>query len=434
MPAPFPPEYPEVVRRPLPIGPKGRVRAEGRTLGESVRHALSYLRKNNSPLYQASLDEAEYFDRVRPLTRAMQRRPNRPAESATASIAFCGDLMWMRRNWAGFVSPEVLDWLNEFPAVVANLESPISALHGVPRIMPDYLTFNSPPELVTNFRRPDGSSTFTALTTCNNHTLDRGEDGFRSTLEFLDRERIPHVGVRRSSAESNWLMFERQGVKYGLYAACWGLNNSDLMRGVNLELEVVPGIVPDAVEPFDLSRMETAFAEMHEAGVEVKVAALHWGFEFEFYPDPGIVRLARRVVEAGADVVIGTHPHVVQPVELIGVNGYETSPAPAYSTRDPFGRKRLAVVAYSLGNFATAMFTPHCRTGLVLGLDLERDADGVNVAGLRMRLIHTLPTPRGPLLWWADELGKRPDAGELYMRRLSGMAGVVGRHLLGSRR
>ena len=78
--------------------------------------------------------------------------------------------------------------------VLGNLESVISTRYSVPWLLPDYFTYNSPPELVTSFRRPNGRSTFAALATCNNHALDRGDQGMLDTLAFLDARGIRHAG------------------------------------------------------------------------------------------------------------------------------------------------------------------------------------------------------------------------------------------------
>jgi poly-gamma-glutamate synthesis protein (capsule biosynthesis protein) len=125
---------------------------------------------------------------------------------------------------------------------------------------------------------------------------------------------------------------------------------------------------------------------MARAGAEFRVVALHWGHEFEFFPLPEQVQIARQIIRAGADLIVGTHPHVVQPLEVCFVNGYEERyrrdgldlPALRERTgclvRDAAAAPRKGLIAYSVGNFATAMYTPHCRVGLVLSLALTRDA------------------------------------------------------------
>ena len=100
-----------------------------------------------------------------------------------------------------------------------------------------------------------------------------------------------------------------------------------------------------------------------------------------------MMQVGREIVRAGADLIMGTHPHVVQPLEVCFVNGYEQRylergrawrrwrSARAACCDDGTGVPRKGLIAYSLGNFATAMYTLHCRTGLVLSLRLARDAE-----------------------------------------------------------
>src|SRR5262249_35796241 len=141
--------------------------------------------------------------------------------------------------------------------------------------------------------------------------------------------------------------------------------------------------------PIDLSRPRAALAAMGAAGVDVRIVSLHWGYEFEYYPDPDVMQVGHEIVRAGADLGLGTHPHVVQPLEVCAVNGYEAGEGAGRLEAE--GPPRKALVAYSLGNFATAMFTPHCQVGLALGLSLARDARTGRVDWHRpeLTLLHT---------------------------------------------
>jgi poly-gamma-glutamate synthesis protein (capsule biosynthesis protein) len=297
-----------------------------------------------------------------------------------------GDLMWLRDSWGTFLSPDVLAYLNGHEVVLGNLESPISSHFRVPSLWPDYFSYNSDPRLITSFRRPDGTSTFTALATANNHCLDRGDVGLGDTLAWLDSQHILHSGVRPAATDRPWVAFEAGGVRFGFYAACWGLNNPEAIRTSAFHIEVLQGLVPKVRLPVDLSRIRGVLAEMASERIDFRIICLHWGHEFEFYPCPLLMQVGREIIRAGADVVMGSHPHVIQPVEVCLVNGYQKQlrqagwDLPALDARtgclleDHSGVPRKGLIVYSLGNFATAMYTLHCRTGLVLGLHLLRDA------------------------------------------------------------
>ncbi len=335
-----------------------RVRAEGMPLRQAIWHGLGYLRKYRDAKWTAPPEEVRHFGGQRRLLRELGREP---AEGAR--LALVGDLMWLSDGWGSFLSPGLLDHLNAHDAVLGNLETPISKRARVPRLLPDYFTYNSDPRLVTSFRRPGGASTFAALATANNHCLDRGDDGLLETLDFLDGEGIRHSGVRRGADEPAWTAFEAGGVRVGFYAACWGLNDPAKISSSRLQIEVLEGLAPRVRLPVNLDRVRRVMKEMADSGVEFRVVCLHWGHEFELYPTPELMQVGREVVRAGADVVMGSHPHVVQPLEVVEVV-------------DDNGLSRRGLIAYSLGNFATAMFTLHCRVGLVLGLRLARGPDG----------------------------------------------------------
>ena len=253
---------------------------------------------------------------------------------------------------------------------------------------------------VTSFRRADGSNLFAALTTANNHSLDRGPLGLADTLDFLDAQGIAHAGARRSPEDRPYALLDVGDIRVGLYAACWGLNAPSAASGMHVEVQ--PGLAPHEAHPADLTRLRQAVANMTADGAELRIVYLHWGHEFEFYPRPELMRITRDIVAAGADIVLGSHPHVIQPMEVV----------------EDEATSRKALVAYSLGNFATAMFTPHCRTGLVLSIPLSRDPTTRRVAWHRpeTRLVYNARrepgTGRRRLIMLDDYLRRARGRGE----------------------
>jgi poly-gamma-glutamate synthesis protein (capsule biosynthesis protein) len=421
-----------------------RVRAEGLPLGKAIWSGVSYLRKYRRPKRSAPAEEVRYFDDQRLLLRRLAQGPEDGLR-----LGMVGDLMWLRNGWELFLSPEVLAYLNGHEVVLGNLETPISGHFKVPSLLPDYFTYNSDPALVTSFQRPTRSSTFSALATANNHSLDRGDAGLADTLDFLDTQGIPHAGVRRQPGERSYVLFEAGGIRFGFYAACWGMNDPAATASSSLTIEVLPGLVPRVQHPVDLGRIRAALAAMDGDGVDFKIVYLHWGYEFELYPCPDVMRVGREVVAAGADLLLGSHPHVLQPVEVCFVNGYEQRlahqagelPALAPRTgcllRDDTGVPRKALIAYSLGNFATAMWTMLCRTGMVLSIRLARDAETGRVDWHRpeVQLVHNVhrdpQTRQRRLVLVESYLRERERQGD-PAARLRAAAAFLHRHLFGS--
>ena len=230
--------------------------------------------------------------------------------------------MWIRNGWDRFVDDRLTESLSSFDMVFGNLETPVDTLSGVPSFLPDYAQYNARPGLIRSFRRGDGSSIFTALSLANNHAYDRGANGLAGTHAFLRNEGIEPTGAALpGDSLPKYIVAESGGFRVGFYAAGWGMNKPELIEEGKLEMNIIPGIAPLSPEETDISGIVTVLKEMEADPVDFKVLYMHWGYEYEMYPDAAIVRLARRLAEAGADMIIGSHPHVIQPAEI-----WETPP------------------------------------------------------------------------------------------------------------
>lgn len=373
------------VSTPESLSATHQVRAEGRihemSLGEKIGYARKYLcdHKTSGPIEALPHFQAQhaYLQKLAVQERASQERPGQEQPTTgrtTARLGFVGDLMWLRDSWRTFLPEPTLTELRKLDGIVGNLETAISRRHRVPRYWPDQFFFNSDPGLVESFSRSDGSSLFAALSFANNHTLDYGDAGAVATLEFLAEKGIPKTGLRLSPHEKTWTRFTRHGLSFGVYAATFGLNVMD--QPTQLHLNRVPGLAPEREdsEP-DLTQIEAALREMGAAGIDTKIIFLHWGFEFESYPSPKQMLTARRIAALGADVLVGSHAHVTQPWEVLSVNGGAPELSPTCQLDAP-GPARKTLVLYSLGNFASAMFTKPCRLAPLAELSFSRAEDG----------------------------------------------------------
>jgi poly-gamma-glutamate synthesis protein (capsule biosynthesis protein) len=151
-----------------------------------------------------------------------------------------------------------------------------------------------------------------------------------------------------------------------------------------LGLNLLPSLAPETEKAADISQVKEVLAAMASEGVDFKIVSLHWGFEFEFYPSPRTMRVGREIVAAGADVIMGSHPHVLQPSEVCYVNGYEerhrqfkdqlaamSHPAGCI-VKEGNGKPRKALILYSLGNFTTAMYSFFCEVGIIQNIRVAK--------------------------------------------------------------
>ncbi len=202
---------------------------------------------------------------------------------------------------------------------------------------------------------------FTVMHTACNHTFDVGLEGVETTLTQLEKDRILDVGTNRvPSEQAKGRILEKNGLKIGFVSATYGLNGKKVPGGKEYTVNVVkfhPGKKPTADGNVDLSLLNRQIADCKGQGCDLIVASLHWGYEYEFFPRKHQVEMAHALVEAGVDVVLSHHPHVLQPVEFYRPR------------RDP---ERTAVIAYSLGNLTSSFSAPHLVLSGILNLTLVK--------------------------------------------------------------
>jgi poly-gamma-glutamate capsule biosynthesis protein CapA/YwtB (metallophosphatase superfamily) len=157
------------------------------------------------------------------------------------------------------------------------------------------------------------------LSLANNHLMDYGKEGLLSTIEALRNAGLRHVGAGANRHEACApLLLEVAGRRVAFLARSAVVVSSPSYAGEN-----VPGVA--SLEPDDT----VAAIRASRSQADIVVVLIHWGIEEYSYPSPTQRELARRLVDAGADVILGHHPHVLQGIEHCG----------------------SGVVAYSLGNF-----------------------------------------------------------------------------------
>lgn len=245
---------------------------------------------------------------------------------------------------------------------VANLETPLA---GGPEYS-GFPTFNAPDALALGAR----DAGFDLLSTINNHTRDKGMDGIFRTLDVLDGAGIAHVGTYRSQEERDAnhgiYVADVGGVSVAFLAYTYGLNgfrvDSDRMYAVNLfNLDYYT-----TLEQPDYDLLTADLEAARALDTDLIAVIIHWGTEYQNAPNDRQTGLARFLVEQGADLVLGSHPHVLQPYETISVTGWD-------------GQERQGFVCYSLGNFISNQYFDSkqrdtaVKTTAVLDLELTKD-------------------------------------------------------------
>lgn len=212
-----------------------------------------------------------------------------------------------------------------------------------------YPTFNSPTEIAKNLEKAG----FNLANLATNHCLDRGEQGIANELEAFSNTNIVTDGVYTSQEAFNAIpTFKKKGITFSFLAYTYGTN----------------GIAPDYdynVSYLDDDQIKSDVQKAKEIS-DVVIVSAHWGDENTFEPNDLQKHYAQLFADCGVDVVIGTHPHTIQPVKWIKGNS---------------GNKMLCV--YSLGNFIGGMLTTDNAIGGEIKFDFVKKNDKITIENVK---------------------------------------------------
>jgi poly-gamma-glutamate capsule biosynthesis protein CapA/YwtB (metallophosphatase superfamily) len=267
---------------------------------------------------------------------------------STATIAAIGDILLHDRVYedaqAGSnydFSPmfaQVKDMLSNPDFLIANQEStPGGSEIG----LSSYPLFNSPKEIVKSLQEVGVD----AVTTANNHSLDQGEEGLLSAIDYYEKISMPYVGAFKSQKDQETIRtFNVNGIKFALLSYTYGTNGIPVPEGKDYLVNLL-----------DEKKMIAEIKKARTLDIDLVVMSLHWGNEYQRFPTDEQQRLANVLTENGADIIFGHHPHVLQPIQT-------------YKTSDG----RDAVVIYSLGNFLSGQKDDYKDIGGMAAVQVEK--------------------------------------------------------------
>lgn len=224
--------------------------------------------------------------------------------------------------------------------VIGNLETPVAGSQvgysGYPR-------FNAPTELIYDLKEAG----IDVLTTANNHSLDQWETGAINTINNLDQAGILHTGTFKSQEDKDTpLVIDVNGIKIGLIAYTYGTNGIP-----------IPEDKPYLVNILDLKSIENDVKKLKSKNADYIIAMIHYGNEYQRIPSSEQIEWTDKMLELGVDFVLGSHPHVVQPLKLTEGNLTDSDSG----------------VIYSLGNFLSNQRSNWKDYGIILDLKLEKN-------------------------------------------------------------
>ena len=278
-------------------------------------------------------------------------------EDTNIKMAVIGDIMCHNTQYKDAYNPQtdiydfsyvfsdIKHYINNADIAIGNLETTFA---GKERGYSNYPTFNTPEQLANNLK----DMGIDVVSTANNHCMDKGFSGIVSTLKFLDEAGISHTGTNATAEEQNNILVKNtNGVKIAFLSFTYGTN------GIK-----IPTDKDFAVNLIDEDLITKQINLVKEQKPDLICVSMHWGIEYQKVQNAEQERLADFLFRNGVDIILGSHPHVLQPMEK------KTITLEDGTTKDVF-------VIYSLGNFMSGQTKENTRDSVILNIDIIKNGE-----------------------------------------------------------
>lgn len=280
-----------------------------------------------------------------------------PKEDQHISMSVIGDIMCHNTQYKdayisstgsydfSYVFEDIKNYITSADIAVGNLETTFA---GKEKGYSNYPRFNTPEQLAYNLR----DFGIDVLSTANNHCMDTNYSGIVSTLNYLDDAGISHVGTNTSWYEQNKILIkEVNNIKIAFLSFTYGTNGITIPTDKAFAVNLID-------DDFILKQISLA----KEQNPDIICTSMHWGIEYQTKQNKEQERLANLLFENGVDVILGSHPHVLQPMEKRTVTLEDRT------TKDCF-------VIYSLGNFMSGQTKENTRNSIILNMAFTKSGE-----------------------------------------------------------
>ncbi len=297
-------------------------------------------------------------------------------DDITINMAVIGDIMCHNTQYNDAYSNGVYDFSYVFSDIeeqlrsadisVGNLETTFA---GAERGYSSYPTFNTPEALATDLNELG----MDVLSTANNHSLDKGYSGIEGTIKHLDEVGILHTGTYTSEETKNQIIIKDvNGIKMAFLSFTYGTNGIPVPSGKEYCINLID-------KELILNQINLA----KEQGADMICVFMHWGIEYQNTPNDEQNDLADFLFQNGVNVILGSHPHVLQKMEKRTVTLEDGT------TRDGF-------VIYSLGNFVSGQVKENTKNSVILNLTITKKGTGeITIDNAKYTPIYTYKSSSG---------------------------------------
>jgi Putative enzyme of poly-gamma-glutamate biosynthesis (capsule formation) len=291
-----------------------------------------------------------------------------PGENIDIKIAVCGDIVAHTGLNAEALQPDgSFDYKQIMEGAASVVESADLALVTLETTFPKttdytgYPLFKSPSDLAKSL----ADLGFDLINTANNHSVDSYQSGLIRTLDILDENGLDHVGTYRTQEERDKnhgvVVKEVDGITIAFLSYTYGTNGLPV-TGFEYAINVFfkDYMSSQADIDYDLLRADMKYAR--SLNTDIIIPFMHWGYEYHRMPNAYQEELAEFLFAEGADIILGGHVHVPQPMELRRVTDNE-------------GNEKTVFIAYCLGNFISSQNDLYTNLTAMLELTISKDSN-----------------------------------------------------------
>ena len=280
---------------------------------------------------------------------------NEQSEKTSLSVMFIGDIMNHQKQMDEAWNGTDYDYIKFFKDIKKELKSVDFCIGNLETVFGGKPYSGTPP-----FNSPDKlayaliNSGINCLVTANNHSADRSSQGIVRTIDVLDNYGIKHTGTFKDGENVEPLILKKNGVKLAILNYTWGIEEIYPKPHIVNFIGDPPDISGNPIHPENINYKKIGMDIVQAKSVADKVVVFfHWGDQYKLSPNKNQVSLKKFCFIKGADIVIGAHPHVVQP---------------SY-----WDKSNDTYVAYSLGNFVAYQSESNTSRGLVVKMDISKN-------------------------------------------------------------
>lgn len=281
----------------------------------------------------------------------------KPPEDINITMSVIGDIMCHDSQYKdayvsstgsydfSYVFTDIQKYLQVADVAVGNLETTFA---GKSAGYSNYPNFNTPEQLAYNLK----TLGLDVLSTANNHSLDKGYKGLVSTLDFLDDAGLAHTGTYRTAEEQNQVLIQNvKGISMAFLSFTYGTNGIPVPSGKDYCINLID-------EDLIVNQINLAKAQ----NPDMICVFMHWGVEYQTKQNKTQEKLADLLFKNGVDVILGGHPHVLQPMEKRQITLEDGT------TKDGF-------IIYSLGNFISGQNKLPRQSSAILNIAITKNGE-----------------------------------------------------------